>query len=184
MVKNKTPMTLDDLPTDMVEKYRHRYRNATGIEKGRVESCLTALTCVVRESLNVIVVKPGQQPCQNNEKMCITSNTEFTDTLSQKDNSESTLDGNADIISSNRLAITYLSGDKWSPGQRRSLLECKIENLLCQLTQDEDGSSDNFNYEEDQFYVDIRRQTDYTDNIPQLDDVAHDNLEQKCVNGK
>ena len=177
-------MTLDDLPTEMVEKYRQRYRNATRIEKDRVESCLTALTCVGRESLKFDKTKSGQPSCQNIEKVCITSNTDFPDSLLPKDNSDSTLDDNEDVISSDRLAISYLSGDKWSPSQRRSLLECKIEHLLCQLPQDEEGSGDSFSYEEDALYIDIRRDTIYPDNIRQVDYMAHGNLEQKCVNGK
>ena len=42
-------MTLDDLPSKMVDKYRQRYQNATKAEKEAVESCLSALSCVIND---------------------------------------------------------------------------------------------------------------------------------------
>ena len=166
-------MTIDDLPNEMVGKYLNRYRNATKAEKEKVESCLSALTCVLTEKVDINSIKPKTPPCHNIEKICITSNTNFPtsdDIIGDMD------DDNAGVISSNRLAITYLSGGEWSPSQRSHLLECKIENLLCQLPHDEEGSGNGFD-EIDPFYIDIKRDVSSSENI--LEETSG----QRCVTG-
>ena len=173
-------MTFDDLPLEIVETYREQYRNATAIEKERVESCLRALTCVADE---VDKIKSRQPLCQDIEKLCITSNTFFSD-----NNSDSPLEDSLDKTSSDRLAITYFSGENWSPSQRRDLLECKIETLLCQLTENNNDSLDRFIYEQDAFYIDIRSgATDYEDyyTSKEYDDkFSIENSKRRCVSGK
>ena len=166
-------MTLDDLPKAMIEKYLHRYTNATKMEKQKVESCLSALTCVLRENEKSDSVKSAKPSCRNIEKLCITSNTDFPSSVTPNVNTGQEVDADADRISADRLAITYLDGQEWSPTQRRGLLECKIENLLCQLPHENDGFAQDLSYNDrDPFSIDIRRDVSYSD-----DD------EPNCVNG-
>ena len=165
-------MTLDDLPKSMVDKYLHRYTNATTMEKQKVESCLAALTCVLREKEHGELRKSGKPSCRKIEKHCITSNTDFPSSEAPKDTSSQDVGSDADKVSSDRLAITYLTGQEWSPNQRRGLLECKIENLLCQLPHESDGLPQDLAYNDrDPFFIDIRS-VNYSD-----DD------QPTCVNG-
>ena len=118
-------MTLDDLPSKMVDKYRQRYQNATKAEKEAVESCLSALSCVINDNLDVRSSTPGTKSCFELERPCITSRIDTPNTSSQNNDPSQ--------LSQDRLTITYFDGDGSSPTQRGNLLECKIENLLCQL---------------------------------------------------
>ena len=152
----------DHLPTEIMEKYLGTYRNATKEDKEIIELCLNALTCVVEERSNfngLDLKRSGQHVCQNVEQMCITSKTNLPKDSFPNINSDSTAEESLSVISSDRLAITYIEGgDEWSFIQRRHLLECKIEHLLCELHPN-GGELDSDIYD------------DYLDS------------EQKCVNG-
>lgn len=157
-------MTLDDLPKAMIEKYLERYANATTMEKQKVESCLAALTCVLRETEKDDLVESENPSCRKIEKLCITSNTDFPSSFAPNGNSGQEVGTDPERISSDRLALTYFSGQEWSPNQRRGLLECKIENLLCQLPHENDDFAEDLPYNDrDPFYIDIKRDVNYSD---------------------
>ena len=159
-----------------MEKYLGTYRNATKEDKEIIELCLDALTCVVEErsKLNSLDLRRSDEHvCQNVEQMCITSKTNLPKESFPNVNSGPTAEEALSVISSDRLAITYIEGgDEWSFIQRRHLLECKIEHLLCELHPNE-GELDNDIYEESytDISLDIQSPNDYLDS------------EQKCVNG-
>ena len=160
-------MTLDDLPSKMVDKYRQRYQNATKAEKEAVESCLSALSCVINDHLDVKSSTTGKKSCFELERPCITSRIDTPNTSSQNNDPSQ--------ISQDRLTLTYFDGDLSSPAQRGNLLECKIENLLCQLASQ---SNTEVGFDEGEPYaIDIRRD-------PRDADDLQDVIFPTCVSGK
>ena len=179
-----TSMSIDDLPKPMVDKYLNRFRNATKSQKQRVETCLSALSCVLSEKTNL--PEATHSSCYNLETECVASNPGISSSSNSGQNTDVELDDDANMVSSKRLAITYLNGKKWSQIQRRKLLECKTENLLCQLPKE----PENFDGVVilDPFEIDIR-----DDSIDTIDPFAieprsftnfQDENEVVCVNGK
>ena len=160
-------MTLDDLPSKMVDKYRQRYQNATKAEKEAVESCLSALSCVINDHFDVKSSTSGTKSCFELERPCITSRIDTPNTSSQNNDPSQ--------ISQDRLTLTYFDGDLSSSTQRGNLLECKIENLLCQLASQ---SNTGVGFDESEPYdIDIRRD-------PRDADDLQDVIFPTCVNGK
>ena len=164
-------MKLDDLPRPMVDKYLNRFRNATENEKKIIETCLTALNCVESEKIENSSEDSFQSSCFDIERECVTSNMGITNSSGTDQNTGINQDDNANEVSSQRLAITYLNGNKWSQDQRRKLLECKTENLLCQLPQTDENLSriDIL----DPFEIDIRSAEEFLEGVGNL-----------CVNGR
>ena len=138
-VTSPASIKIDGLPKPMIDKYLNRFRNATENQKKIIETCLSALSCVVSDT-NSSNSSPSS--CFKVEKECITSRLEISNSTKPDQNIHTNQDGNAKEVSSKRLEITYLNGDKWSKNQRRTLLECKTENLLCQLPQPEEDYSE------------------------------------------
>ena len=164
-------MKIDDLPKPMVDKYLNRFRNATENEKKIIETCLTALNCVVSEKIESSSHDSIRSSCYDIERECITSSMGIPNSSVTDQNTGTSQDDIANEVSSQRLAITYLNGNKWSQDQRRKLLECKTENLLCQLPQTDENLSGIDAL--DPFEIDIRSAEELREGAGNL-----------CVNGR
>ena len=164
-------MKIDGLPKPMADKYLNRFRNATENEKKIIETCLIALNCVVSEKINNSSPDSIRSSCFDIERECITFSLGILNSSGTDQNTGINQDDNANEVSSQRLAITYLNGNKWSQDQRRKLLECKTENLLCQLPQTDENLSGIDAL--DPFEIDIRSAEELTEEVGNL-----------CVNGR
>ena len=162
---------MDGLPKPMADKYLNRFRNATEKEKKIIETCLAALNCVVSEKINNSSQDSIRSSCFDIERECITFSLGLPNSSGTDQNTGINQDDNANDLSSQRLAIIYLNGKKWSQDQRRKLLECKTENLLCQLPQ----TDENLNRIDtlDPFEIDIRSAGEFLEGVGNF-----------CINGR
>lgn len=179
--ENSMLMLEGTLPAQMVNKYRQRYQAARKADQQMIETCLRAVTCVVVGDGNQSATEASVEllSCKELQENCITLKSNAAaangqNEFSQNGDGSSTFLDTTEAISADRLALTFLEGEKsWSPNHRRHFLECKIQDLLCHLPEvNEEGSGDDIND-----YVDIRAEGPDHDNSEDID-------AQICVNGK